>query len=264
MRIYLSRPEVLDASLQFSSVSPLPYLYSLLSTSTFIMFSKIIAAFLLPALAAAQNYGGPPPAPVSTAAPPTPSAPPSGNGTMNVDVGFNGNFVFNPANITAPVGTIVNFFFPASLAHSVTQSSFAAPCTYLAADNTTNPPTPAGFDSGLVISSIFSINVTDTQPIWFHCTQVTHCGLGMVGSINAPTTGNNTFMAFQAAAMALGSNTPSQTGPGVIGGAHGVATALPSSDVGGSSGSNSSGATRYGVSAAAALLSAAFAAAFMF
>lgn len=31
----------------------------------------------------------------------------------------------------------------------------------------------------------------------------------MVGSINAPTTGNNTFAAFQAAAMALGSNAPS-------------------------------------------------------
>jgi len=229
------------------------------------MFSKVVAAFLLPALAAAQNYGGPPPAPASSSAPPTPSAPANSNGVMNVDVGFNGNFVFNPANLTAPVGTLVTFYFPSSLAHSVTQSSFAAPCTYLAADNTTTPPSPAGFDSGLVISSTFTINVTDTDPIWFHCTQVTHCGLGMVGSINAPATGNNTFAAFQAAAMALGSNAPSQTGPGAIGGDHGVATALPTSDIGGTSGSggSSSDGARYGVSAAAALLSAVFAAVIM-
>ena len=42
--------------------------------------------------------------------------------------------------------------------------------------------------------------------IWFHCKQVTHCGLGMVGSINAPSSGQYTFQAFQAAAKAIGSN----------------------------------------------------------
>jgi len=65
----------------------------------------------------------------------------------------------------------------------------------------------------------------------------------MVGSINAPATGN-TYDKFQAAAIALGSNAPTETGPGVVGGVHGVATSLPTSDVGQSgstSGSGSSG-----------------------
>ena len=43
--------------------------------------------------------------------------------------------------------------------HSVTQSSFADPCTYLAANTTAG--TPAGFDSGLQESVQFSINITD-------------------------------------------------------------------------------------------------------
>lgn len=41
--------------------------------------------------------------------------------------------------------------------------------------------------------------------IWFFCKSPTHCGLGMVGSINAPATGN-TFDNFQAAAVKIGSN----------------------------------------------------------
>lgn len=31
---------------------------------------------------------------------------------MQVDVAFNGNFVFNPPNITASPGTLVTFYFP--------------------------------------------------------------------------------------------------------------------------------------------------------
>ena len=45
------------------------------------------------------------------------------------------------------------------LAHSVTQSSFATPCTYLAASGNTSE----GFDSGLQTAVQFSINITDDQ-----------------------------------------------------------------------------------------------------
>ncbi|KAF5330430.1 hypothetical protein D9619_005620 [Psilocybe cf. subviscida] len=215
------------------------------------MFSKLAFVFVLPALVLGQNYGAPDPAPASPASTPTssaaatvPSAPANTTGHINIDVGAGGKFVFSPANISAPVGTIVTFYFPGSLAHSVTQSSFANPCTYLAANSSASPSTPAGFDSGLVTASTFTINVTDTSPIWFHCKQVSHCGLGMVGSINADESSPNTFEKFQAAALALGSSgsAPTETGPGATGGVHGVATALPSSDVGQSgSGSGSSG-----------------------
>ncbi|KAF8803520.1 hypothetical protein BYT27DRAFT_6727873 [Phlegmacium glaucopus] len=152
-------------------------------------------------------------------------------GNMNIDVAFQKNFAFHPANITAPVGTLVTFWFPNfGTNHSVTQSTFANPCTPLAANATANAP--AGFDSGLLSLSTFTINVTDTNPIWYFCKQVTHCGgQGMVGSINAPATGN-TFDNYKAAALAIGANevTVPDNGP-VISGVHATATGPPVPDL---------------------------------
>jgi len=226
------------------------------------MLTKSAALLLLPALAAAQYGYAPPdssaPSPTAAAAVTIPSAPANTQGHINIDVGFQGKFVFNPPNVNASVGDQVTFYFPGSVAHSVTQSSFAAPCTYLVANASTN--SSAGFDSGLVTASTFTINITDTQPIWFHCKQVTHCGLGMVGSINAPATGN-TFTNFQAAAMNLGSSAPTETDHGAVtGGVHGIAFATPSSDTGAAAGpTKASSATKVVGSACVALLSAAIA-----
>ncbi|KAF9483769.1 hypothetical protein BDN70DRAFT_826943 [Pholiota conissans] len=180
---------------------------------------------------------------------------------MNIDVAAGGNFVFNPPNITAAVGTLVTFYFPGgSIPHSVTQSSFANPCTFLAADPN-NSSSVAGFDSGLVLASTFTINITDTQPIWFHCKQQTHCGSGMVGAINAPSDGNNTYADFVKAAVALGSSAPDVSVRFLS--FHGIATALPASDTGAASGgsgsSGSSDASRVVAGAGVALFSAAFA-----
>jgi len=221
------------------------------------MFTKVPFFFLLPALVAGQAYG-PPPGPVgptTTAAPSVPSAPPSTSSQINIDVAFNGNFVYNPNNVTAAVGTLVTFYFPGgTTAHSVTQSTFQNPCTYLTAD-ANNSSSVAGFDSGLVTASTFTLNVTDTQPIWFHCKQLTHCGTGMVGSINAPTTPGNTFQDFQNAAIKLGGNAPTETTGGpVTGGLHAVATAAPSSDAG--AGGSPSSSIKVTTSAAVVLLSA--------
>lgn len=111
--------------------------------------------------------------------------------------------------------------FSSPVPHSVTQSTFANPCTYLAPANGST----GGFDSGLVTAKQFTITVTDDSrrmyyslvliqstyasflAIWFHCKVQGHCGSGMVGSINAPSTGN-TFSSFETAAKALGSNAP--------------------------------------------------------
>jgi len=208
------------------------------------MLTAFLIAFLFPVLAAAQ-YDDYPESSTVSAAHAVPSAPADTAGFVNVAVGFQGKFVFNPANTSAPVGTIVTFYFPSGIAHSVTQSSFAAPCTYLAASGNTS----AGFDSGLQTAVQFSINITDDQPIWFHCKQVKHCGLGMVGSINAPAIGN-TFAAFQSAALALGSSEQTETDNGpVTGGVHGVATAKPANtasaaSAAGSSSSSKSGSTK--------------------
>jgi len=213
-------------------------------------FTLALSILALPFAGYAQIYGGPlPPSTPTTAAavvaPAAPSAPPSTSNQINVDVYPNAAFVFNPSNFTASNGTLVTFFFPTStLTHSVTQSSFEDPCTYLVA----NGSTPGGFDSGLTSGAQFTINITDdTQPIWFHCKQITHCGLGMVGSINAPTTGNNTFAAFQAAAIAIGSSEVTETDNGFVsGGVDAVATVSPANTATASAGSSgsSSGASR--------------------
>lgn len=162
----------------------------------------LVAALLLPVIVNAQN---------------------SNSTSVNVQVGAGGHLVFSPSNFTASNGTTVTFIFPSgSLPHSVTQGSFANPCVYL------NGTGGAGFDSGLQTAKQFTIRITnDQQPIWWFCKNTGHCGLGMVGAINAPSTGN-TFDAYVAAAKALGSNEQaiSDSGP-VTGGVGAVATATP-------------------------------------
>ncbi|KAH9028129.1 hypothetical protein EDB84DRAFT_281968 [Lactarius hengduanensis] len=189
-------------------------------------FSLALAVAFLPVIVNAQ-YGAPDPAPSSSSSssPAVPSAPASNSSSVNVNVGPGGALTFNPSDFTAANGTTVTFFFPQSVPHSVTQSSFANPCTYLAAASGAS----GGFDSGLQTAKQFTIKITnDQQPIWFFCKASKHCGLGMVGSINAPTTGSNTAAAFLAAAKAIGTNeqTVSDNGP-VTGGVNAQATATP-------------------------------------
>ncbi|KAI0255403.1 hypothetical protein BJV78DRAFT_763793 [Lactifluus subvellereus] len=185
-------------------------------------FSVALAAVFLPVLVNAQ-YGPEtetyPETSTTAGAAAAPSAPASSSTNINVDVAPGGKLVFNPSNFTAANGTTVTFFFPqSSISHSVTQSSFANPCTPLA----------SGFDSGLQDAKQFSIKITnDQQPIWFFCKAPLHCGTGFVGSINAPTTGN-TYDAYLAAAKAIGANevTVPDSGP-MTGGVGAVATAPP-------------------------------------
>jgi plastocyanin len=148
--------------------------------------------------------------------------------TIKVTVGADGVLQYNPNNLVAEVGTEVEFdFFPKN--HTVTQSSFANPCHPLA----------NGFFSGFIPTkdspsgTTFTIKVSDTKPIWFYCGQTVgnhcqagtfilsihidcrSCSTGMVGAINAPTTGN-TFAAF----AALAKNATASTSPpgGAVGG----------------------------------------------
>ncbi|KAG6829847.1 hypothetical protein H0H92_003290 [Tricholoma furcatifolium] len=247
------------------------------------MFAIAIFASIFPAVVVAQYGGGPAPSPTSSAPVVVPSAPQDTPGQINVcisflyearalpqhfnqvDVAFQETFTFHPSNFSAPNGTQVTFYFPKSvlhfiddlkidrsfsstgLDHSVTQSSFAEPCTYLTAAGNNS----AGFDSGLQSAVTFNITIVDdTQPIWFHCKQVDGfiepkiividrlVSMGMVGAINAPTTGN-TFEAFMAAAINIGNSEVTETGGPVTGGVNGVATAFPASDTGGASSSSS-------------------------
>ncbi|KAK7027765.1 hypothetical protein R3P38DRAFT_950002 [Favolaschia claudopus] len=122
--------------------------------------------------------------------------------TFLVDIGAGGSLKFNPPNITAKAGDVVQFLFE-SKNHSITQSSFASPCTPLA----------GGIDSGFQPVSetdtevpAFSFTLSNAnKPLFFFSKQtavVNECQQGMVFSVNADPNSAESFAAFQAAAMA--------------------------------------------------------------
>ncbi|EMD38620.1 hypothetical protein CERSUDRAFT_153610 [Gelatoporia subvermispora B] len=229
------------------------------------MFTSALLLSVLPLLALASPqgiYGGGPPvaAPAaSSSAPPTAAtAPPNTAGQMNVNVAFQENFIFSPSNFSAPNGTLVTFFFPnAGLQHSVTQGDFASPCVPLASSSNGT----SGFDSGLTENTQFTINITNDQiPIYFFCKFPLHCGMGMVGSINAPTSGNGTFDEWQAAAVKIGGSEQTITDNGFqSGGVGALATAAPTNTAApsASSGSSGNGAARLVSGSSAALVAVA-------
>ncbi|KAF9017010.1 hypothetical protein BDZ89DRAFT_1103869 [Hymenopellis radicata] len=124
---------------------------------------------------------------------------------ITVLVGENAGLTFNPTSVTAAVGDVINFEFVAKN-HTLTQSTFAAPCDYPS----------AGIDSGYVPVAanatehpVWSLTVNNaTAPLWFYCAQTGHCAKGMVFAINPSAA--KTFAAFQAAAM--GGSTTGTTG----------------------------------------------------
>lgn len=154
------------------------------------------------------------------------AAPTSGVSTDHkVVVGGPNKIFYDPANITAQVGDTVTFQF-LQKNHTVTQSSFAAPCRALTLTSTTGQ---VGFDSGFMpvadnatTGPSFTIQVNDTAPIWAYCRQAGHCGQGMVFSVNAVEGSANSFEAFQAKAKQL--NGTSASGSATASGASATAS----------------------------------------
>ncbi|KAG9012067.1 hypothetical protein FRB93_002210 [Tulasnella sp. JGI-2019a] len=107
----------------------------------------------------------------------------------DVTVGGSAGLVYTPPFVNAAINDTVHFTFNAKN-HTVTQSSFDAPCS----------PLLGGVNTGLFPT--FDILVQNTEPFWIHCEQTGHCPMGMVFAINPPATGN-TFDAFKAKALAL-------------------------------------------------------------
>ncbi|KIM74919.1 hypothetical protein PILCRDRAFT_827751 [Piloderma croceum F 1598] len=134
--------------------------------------------------------------------------------------GQSGNLTYDPMNTIASPGDDVVFLMRAKN-HTVTQSLFETPCKPL---NQTSG-TPGIFSSFLAPLDAqddshgyyqYKIRVNDTRPIWFYCSQPTHCLKGMVGAINGPLAGN-TVKAYQDLAMMSGISDP--VIPQVFGGA---------------------------------------------
>ncbi|TEB09257.1 hypothetical protein FA13DRAFT_1749435 [Coprinellus micaceus] len=135
-----------------------------------------------------------------------------------VAVGQTG-LTFEPSSVTAAEGDVIVFsFYPKN--HTVTQSSFAAPCTKLVDDDGPDDD-DAVADSGFVpvtdasTPTVWNYTVTSDDPTWFYCAQaspVNHCTGGMVFAINPSA--ERTFEAFQQNARNGGTGSSSTTGTG--------------------------------------------------
>ncbi|KAI0011706.1 Cupredoxin [Xylariaceae sp. FL0662B] len=116
--------------------------------------------------------------------------------THSVMVGGEAGLVYTPAEVQANMGDMVVFTFM-SMNHTATQSTFAEPCTAM----------EGGMDSGFMPNMNNTVDpppqvamqVMTTEPLWFYCKQMGHCGKGMTFSINP--TADKTQAMFQAMAI---------------------------------------------------------------
>lgn len=172
-------------------------------------------------------------------------------------VGAGGSLTYSPSNITAAQGDTVTFQFQAKN-HTVTQSTFASPCTI--------QTTPAqGIDSGFQNVDNTSSTVPEwsftvdnaTTPLWFFCAQVGHCQKGMVFSVNAKPDGPKSYAVYLAAAMgdAAAVEAAAAASASAAGGAPGGA-ASPSAGGAAASGGASASAGGAGAGAGGAATSA--------
>jgi plastocyanin len=116
------------------------------------------------------------------------------------ETGEKGLFI-SPQVINAQVGDLINFEFRGGN-HTITQSSFAVPCTQqfntvTQQNGFTSPFIPFDAASGQI--GVYTLEVTQVAaPIWFFCGRAPHCKGGMYGAINPAPTGERTFEAFAA------------------------------------------------------------------
>ncbi|USP76471.1 hypothetical protein yc1106_03745 [Curvularia clavata] len=119
-------------------------------------------------------------------------------GMKPVTAGMAPKLEYTPDTIKAAVGDMVVFEFMQKN-HTVTQSTFADPCTKM----------EGGMDSGFMPNPdgkpgvTWNMTVATTEPLWFYCKQKNgiHCGKGMVFSINPSETGDKTMADFKTLAI---------------------------------------------------------------
>jgi len=169
--------------------------------------------------------------------------------TFIVQVGANNGLTYDPPSVNASVGDTVAFQFVAKN-HSVTQSTFAAPCTKSGVDSGFFP---VQANASVIPQWSFTLN-NASAPLWFFCAQTGHCGQGMVFAVN-PTAAKS-FEAFQTAANAT-RNATTTTSAGQGSGQTGGSPSPSASAVTGTSTKTSDGvSSRLSFSSAAGLLTA--------
>ncbi|CZT40691.1 uncharacterized protein RSE6_00332 [Rhynchosporium secalis] len=149
---------------------------------------------------------------------------------------MNGSIKFYPDNMKAAVGDMVQFQF-APNNHTVTQSTFDAPCQPIAANSNVT-----GIYSGFMPVSAsstttptYTVMVKAATPMWLYCSQGKHCQGGMVMVINENTAANasRSLTAYREASAKATVNLP---GSAVAGGASNTTTTTPESETGSGSG----------------------------
>jgi hypothetical protein len=117
--------------------------------------------------------------------------------THTVTVGGPSGLIYTPSEVSAAVNDVVHFIFE-SQNHTATQSTFDLPCVKKQGGADSGfQPNP---DNAVIPAPSWDYVVATTDPTWWFCAQSTHCGKGMVFSINANT--EKTFAAFKDAAVA--------------------------------------------------------------
>ncbi|KAJ7170012.1 hypothetical protein C8R46DRAFT_1090836 [Mycena filopes] len=131
--------------------------------------------------------------------------------TWDVQVGGpNGELTYTPEALSAAPGDTVLFHFNPKN-HTVSQSAFDNPCG-LKEGGFKSGFVPVAANSSVDTRPTFSVLVNDTAPVWVYCNQAagtpaSHCGLGMVFSINCPSgDAPNSFDNFKKAALAIGAS----------------------------------------------------------
>ncbi|CAG8980256.1 hypothetical protein HYALB_00013262 [Hymenoscyphus albidus] len=155
--------------------------------------------------------------------------------------GNNGTLKFQPDDIQAAVGDMIQFQF-APNNHSVVQSTFDAPCIASGSVYSGYMPVAASAST----TPTYTIMVNDTKPLWFYCSQGKHCQNGMSMVVNVATTGNKTLAAYKAAAKNVAQATIPGQKPGAGGAAPGGGNGGGSAGGNGTSGGNGGGATPSG------------------
>ncbi|KAG8743889.1 hypothetical protein FRC10_011179 [Ceratobasidium sp. 414] len=133
---------------------------------------------------------------------------------ITIAVGGNGALTYTPSNITAAVGDFVEFEFR-DKNHTVTQSTFADPCTPFKNATTGEAGLSSGFQAvaaGATQFPVWTIQIAETTPIWMFCLQGKHCANGMVFSINANESSDKSYAAYKARAEATLTQTNTSSG----------------------------------------------------
>ncbi|KAF2099143.1 hypothetical protein NA57DRAFT_76375 [Rhizodiscina lignyota] len=118
--------------------------------------------------------------------------------THRVIAGFNGMLRYEPENIVAEIGDLVEVhYLPKN--HSFAQSSFQKPCVPINDDAKFSGfmPTKEG-----EAPNVFTIEIDSKEPQWYYCPQTvgSHCQMGMAMVINQNFNSPNTLDAYKAAA----------------------------------------------------------------